>query len=100
MKDVPRERMIYQKWGYDPYGDVVHLNDDHKDHEQRGYANRIDGGWELTDIDHKKVEDPYLIRRIIESLGGKPSVYENRAIEPRDYNFEKLHYGQPLPRER
>ena len=96
MKDVPRDQIIYQKWGYHPYNDEVHLNDD-KDHDQNGYAYRIDGGWKLTDIDHNKVEDPYLIKKIIQALGGRAS--EN-AIEPKDYNFTKLHYGQPLPRER
>jgi hypothetical protein len=96
MKHIPNDRSVYHRWGYHPHDDAVYLNDDN-DHDQNGYAYRIDGGWRLTDRDHDPVKDPYLIGKIMGTLNGKNG---EEPILPNDYNFEKLHYGQPLPRER
>ena len=96
MKHIPNDRSVYHRWGYHPHDDAVYLNDDN-DYDQNGYAYRIDGGWRLTDKDHDSVQDPYLIKKIIGTLNGKNG---EESISPNDYNFEKLHYGQPLPRER
>lgn len=94
MKHIPDDRKIYHTWGYD--GDAVYLNDD-EDYDQNGYAYRLDGGWKLTDRTHDAVDDPFLIKKVIGALNGESG---ESPIEPKDYNFEKLHYGQPLPRER
>jgi hypothetical protein len=96
MKHIPNDRSVYHRWGYHPHDDAVYLNNDN-DHDQNGYAYRIDGGWRLTDKDHDSVNDPYLIKKIISALNGNNG---EESITPNDYNFEKLHYGQPLPRER
>lgn len=96
MKHIPNNRKVYHQWGYHPHQDQVHLNDDN-DYDQNGYAYRIDGGWRLTDKDHDPVNDPYLIKKIMGALNGENG---EEPISPNDLNFEKLHYGQPLPRER
>jgi hypothetical protein len=96
MKDISKDRSIYHHWGYDPNADVVYLNDG-REFDFNGYAYRIDGGWRLTDKDHDPVDDPYLVKKIMGALNGDNG---EEPIEPNDYNFEKLHYGQPLPRER
>jgi hypothetical protein len=92
MKDIPDERKIYRRWRYDPHLDQVFL--DAKKSEVRGYALRLDGGWRLTDIDHNTIDDPYITRRVMETLRG---INKRKSSVPNDYNFEKLHYGRPLP---
>ena len=90
MRHIPEERSIYRRWGYDPYDDTVYIND-RKDLDQSGYAYRIDGGWRLTDEEHDAVNDPYIIKKVMEALRGGAD-----APEPADYHFGKLHYGQPF----
>jgi hypothetical protein len=91
MKHIPEERRIYHHWSYDPYLDEASLND--KNAEQNGYAYRIDGGWRLTDKDHNFVDDPYIVRRVMDQLRGT----QPNSSPPNDYDFTALHYGQPLP---
>jgi hypothetical protein len=92
MKQIPDKSRIYRRWSYDPNKDQAHIDNDGK-FDQNGYAYRIDGGWRLTDKDHDSIDDLHIAKRIIDALKG------NNSIEPtlNDYNFEKLHYGQPLP---
>jgi hypothetical protein len=96
MNLIPENRRIYHSWGFDPHVDVVHINDK-KDYDQNGYAYRINGGWRLTDREHDPVNDPYIVKRVMGALNGDNG---QKPIEPMDYNFDKLHYGQPLPKER
>lgn len=97
MKHIPDNRRIYHHWGYDPSSDAVYLNDE-SNHDINGYAYRIDGGWRLTDREHDSIDDPFIIRKVMTALNQSPD--EGDSFTPRDYNFSKLHYGQPLPRER
>lgn len=92
MKEIPEQYRIYHRWSYDPYIDEAYIDTD-DDHEQSGYVSRIDGGWRLTDREHDAVDDPYMIRKVLERLRGD----EPDPIAPDDFNFAKLHYGQPLP---
>jgi len=95
MKHIPENRRIYRRWGYNPNIDEAYIDVDEDDSENNGYAYRIDGGWRLTDRDHNAVEDPYIMRKVMERLRGNGITPES----PNDFNFEKLHYGQPLPME-
>lgn len=92
MKDIPEEHRIYHRWSYDPYIDEVYIDADN-DYELSGFVYRIDGGWRLTDRDHDVVNDPYIVRKVLESLRGN----ELYPTTPNDYDFSKVHYGQPLP---
>lgn len=90
MKSIPKERRIYHRWGYDPRDDSVHINE-RNDFDLNGYAYRIDGGWRLTDEEHDAVDDPYIVRKVMEALKG-----DSNAPEPSDYHFGRLHYGLPF----
>ena len=90
MKNIPKERRIYHRWGYDPHDDSIYIND-RDDLDNNGYAYRIQGGWRLTDQDHDAVDDPYIVRKVMEALRG-----DENSSEPADYHFDRLHYGQPF----
>lgn len=90
MKNIPDERKIYHRWGYDPHDDSIHINE-RDDFDQNGYAYRINGGWRLTDREHDAVNDLYIVKKVMEALRGGEG-----APEPSDYHFDKLHYGQPF----
>lgn len=92
MKSIPEHQRLYHHWSYDPIDDEAYINRN-QDYDHNGYAYRIDGGWRITDRDHNTVEDPYIIKKIMEGLRGERSQF----VPPNDYNFNKLHYGQPLP---
>jgi hypothetical protein len=92
MKHIPEESRIYRSWSYDPHLDEASI-DSRNESDQNGYVYRIDGGWRLTDKDHNAVDDPYIVRKVMDSLRGDQPAPEG----PNDYNFEKLHYGRPLP---
>jgi len=94
MKHIPEENRVYRQWSYDPNIDEAYIDSDN-DSEYNGYVYRIDGGWRLTDRDHDAVDDPYIVNKVMDALRGGNPVPES----PNDYNFEKLHYGQPLPME-
>ena len=82
---------LYHKWSFDPNSNEIAIDGD-KIGEDNGYAYRLDGGWRITDIDHKKVEDFYIINKVLEALKDK----KNTEGEDHDYDFDSLHYGQPL----
>lgn len=78
-------------WVYDPETTHVHLEKEKGDHpahfplheemathvthpeRQQGYAWAIKGGWRIEDEFSKRVEDPFLLKRIREALRGKHS---------------------------
>ena len=91
MKEIPEAHRMYRSWSYDSNIDEAYIDDDAREHD--GYVYRIDGGWRLTNKDHDAIDDPYIVRKVMEQLRGNTPVAES----PNDYNFEKLHYGQPLP---
>lgn len=92
MKEIPDQYRVYHHWSYDPYIDEVYIDDEY-DHELSGFVYRIDGGWRLTDKDHDVVDDPYIIRRVLDKLRGN-DIYPSA---PDDYDFTQIHYGEPLP---
>lgn len=77
---------FYYLWLYDPHTDQVILehNEDRKPaywvtHREMihkfpshdtilGYAYDIKGGWRITDWDHKKIDDPHILKEIREVL--------------------------------
>lgn len=78
--------VIYYRWVYSPStGDVTlshnheghpadirfhdELNGDRDEKDQiNGYAYKVDGGWHLTDEDHKPVDDPHMLKVIDEAV--------------------------------
>jgi len=84
-------KKFYHHWSYDPNTDTVTI-DKGKTGEDHGYAYRIDGGWRILDVDHKKVKDFYIFPKVLEALRGETE----EAGEAKDYDFDHLHYGQPL----
>jgi hypothetical protein len=94
MKEIPEQHKIYHHWAYDPYMDEAYI-DGNQECDQQGYVYRIDGGWRLTDKDHDAVDDPYLVRKVMDALRGD----DPEPIAPDDFNFNQLHYGQPVPME-
>lgn len=77
-------------WVYDPVDNVVHIAHNegrhpafritHKDHHPeithesalRGFAFKIKGGWRIVDRASKEIDDPYIVRLVVEKLEGKP----------------------------
>lgn len=77
-------------WVYDPVANVVHIAHNegrhpayritHKDHHPevthesslRGFAFKIKGGWRIVDRASKEIDDPYIVRLVVEKLEGKP----------------------------
>jgi len=83
---------LYHRWSYDPENDRVFIDERNKK-EDNGYAIRIDGGWRLVDADSTPLKDLYVVKQVLDAL--KNETKENER--PEDYDFDKLHYGQPLP---
>jgi len=50
-----------------------------------GYAYRIKGGWRITDWEHKPVNDPYVVREVVNSLDQAHKVAHvgSRTFDPR-----------------
>jgi hypothetical protein len=78
-------RPVYYLWIFDPDTDQVHMDSNkgkapahhilHDDlaivrHPEavRGYAYSIEGGWRITDDDHKEVKDHHIVRRVVQKL--------------------------------
>jgi hypothetical protein len=77
-------------WVYDPVENAVHIAHNegrhpafritHKDHHPevthesalRGFAFKIKGGWRIVDRDSKEIDDPYIVRLVVEKLEDKP----------------------------
>jgi len=83
---------LYHKWTFDEDSGSVTI-DGREKKDDGGYAIRIDGGWRVVDYDSKPVTDFYIVRQVLEALKNETKV--SKGLE--DYDFDKLHYGQPLP---
>jgi hypothetical protein len=82
---------IYYSWVFDYRTGEVHLSDDHhkerrhKNHHKdlsdrvghpeklHGYAYRIRDGWRLTDIDHGKITDRFIVGQVLLSINNEES---------------------------
>jgi hypothetical protein len=82
----PDDRPVYYLWTFDPVDGKIHIDHNegrpahahvthatlapHVTHPERvhGYAYSIKGGWRITDADHKKVDDPFVIKRVLAAL--------------------------------
>lgn len=80
------DRPIYFLFTFDPTDGQVYLDHTedkhpadvlthrnlapHVTHPERvhGYAYSIEGGWRLTTDEHRKIEDPYIERRVLKAL--------------------------------
>lgn len=85
----PYDGPIYWLWSFDPTDGhvVVHSNDgapraQAKTHDElapeithperlNGYAYKIQGGYRITTDDHKKLEDPYVVKAVLSALKGE-----------------------------
>lgn len=58
-----------------------------------GYAAKIKRGWRVTDGDGKPVTDPFIKRRVTETLGpGHPTEeYDNSPVD-----WDRYQYGKPM----
>lgn len=109
---------IYYRWVFTPSGVELSHNDDehpanlqyHQDlgsevNEQNmvhGYAYRIHNGWRLTDWEHKPIEDPYVQKSVVDAINNEEgiraaAVEPQPAWEPDQLDYDRLHYGRPLP---
>lgn len=109
---------LYYRWVFTPSGvELSHNDDDHPAHLQyhqdlgsqvneqsmvHGYAYRIKNGWRLTDWEHQPVEDPYIHKSVVDAInneeGMRVASVEEPTWEPAELDFDRLHYGRPLPR--
>lgn len=80
------KRPISYLWVYDPQEAKVHVEDGKGDHPAHypthatmathvthpdrleGYAYSIVGGWRITDAQHHRVEDPFVLRSVLAAL--------------------------------
>lgn len=85
-KGEPDERPRMYLWVYDPQEAKVHLETSHgkppaefPTHKEmakhvthpdrlQGYAFSITGGWRISDEDFHKVEDPFILKRVLAAL--------------------------------
>jgi len=88
---TPDPGPIQHLWVYDPVENVVHITHNegrhpayritHKDHHPeithesslRGFAFKIKGGWRIVDRASKELDDPYVTKRVVLALEGKPN---------------------------
>lgn len=86
----PDSGPISYLWVYDPVNNIVHVAHNegrhpayritHKDHHpeithdssMRGFAFKIKGGWRIVDRASKEIDDPYIVKKVVEALEGKP----------------------------
>ena len=66
-----------------------------------GYAYRLNGGWRLTDWEHKPLEDHFVASRVLLALRGKdpvrgPESGPEDAWTPVNHDYDRLHYGLPM----
>lgn len=85
----PYDGPIYWLWVFDPESGhvTIHHNEDSsraeaKTHDEvapevthpgrlNGYAYKIQGGYRITTDDHKKLEDPFVVKQVIAALKGE-----------------------------
>lgn len=101
------DRPLSYLWVYDPLKSEIHLVNGrgehpadfplhreiapHVNHKDRldGYAFRIEGGWRIMDDHHRKLDDPFIIKKIREALRGEhpapplPQVRYHGSPEPK-----------------
>jgi hypothetical protein len=86
----PESGPLQWLWVYDPVENVVRIAHNegrhpayritHKDHRPevthesslRGFAFKIKGGWRVVDRASKEIDDPYIVRLVVEKLEGQP----------------------------
>lgn len=107
-------RPLYYRWIYSPSKGVTlgSNQDDHpalvKYHSElggdindtdlvHGYASALDGGWRISDLEHKPVEDPYIVQQVVRRLNHEdgPQMRSEGSWQPSTYDWERLHYGLP-----
>lgn len=104
---------LYVRWTHSPtHG--VQLSHNGEDHpalvnyhqnlagdpdKTHGYAYRINNGWRLTNYEHQPVDDPYVVNQVVRALTGKGASQRpgESLYEPIEQDFERLHYGLPVP---
>lgn len=87
----PYDGPIYWLWAFDPEDGhvVVEHNEgrsrsEAKTHDElapeithparlNGFAYKIQGGYRITDEDHKKIDDPFVIKQVLTALKGEQS---------------------------
>jgi hypothetical protein len=88
---------LYWLWVFDPTEDrviVEHNRDrhraDHVTHQDladkvphpsrvHGYAYRIQGGYRITDWDHKALKDPHIMKAVRDALRNRPKPPNNHS---------------------
>jgi hypothetical protein len=83
------DRPLYQLWCFDPQTSEVHMdhNQDkepahhvlhrdigghiHHPDKVQGYAYSIKNGWRITNDEHKEVQDPFIVNRVMAKLRGE-----------------------------
>lgn len=83
------DRPIYYLWTFDPVTTKVHMDHNEDRHPAHalthstlapevthpdtvhGFAYSIEGGWRITNDEHKEVKDPYVVRKVMDKLRGK-----------------------------
>lgn len=110
----PDDRPLYYLWTFDPHEGVVHVDHNESKHPAQhithdelaphvkspvhGFAYSIQGGWRITDDDHKAVEDPYIIRKVEQALSRKhpPKVLPTGFLSSVDGPLPRIRYhGSP-----
>lgn len=108
---------LYYRWVFTPSGVELSHNDDehpanlqfHQDlgsevNEQsmvHGYVYRIHNGWRLTDWEHRPLTDPYVVKQVVDAINNEEGIRTASEQEPAwepEWDFDKLHYGRPMPR--
>ncbi len=108
------------RWIFKPSDGTVTLAHDHEDHPAYtryhgdladeawepntfyGNAFRIKGGWRILDGDHKPVNDPLIVKSVLQAIKdqeAEPAELEGESdwSEPvLASDFEKTHYGLPM----
>lgn len=107
-------RPLYYRWIFSPHkGVTVGTNqDDHpalvKYHPAlsgeindtdlvHGYAAPIGGGWRITDLEHRPVEDPYIVQQVVRRLNHEdpPQIRAEGSWRASEFDWDRIHYGLP-----
>jgi hypothetical protein len=113
-KTAARTRPLYYRWVYSP-SKGVSLGTNQDDHPAlvkyhrdlggdindtdliHGYASALDGGWRITDLEHRPVEDPYIVQQVVRRLNHEdaPQIRSEGSWRPSEFDWERIHYGLP-----